>query len=238
MRMRIRSKQRGWQAGRGTRAVDGRVTPLLEAHRLGEDLSAAAIEIAAQYARDGESLDTLLHDVGACLAIVGLPSPESDTLRRLSIAWAGEYSGRYDRITCVHEGSGPHSLHQLQSHVRTLLLGEQPPAPRGYLGRSTAYALLVAELPAELVTPAHIAMVGEELAEKSPPGTVIASLTSKRSVSLLRRTPATSELAGQIERSLTARLGIAHDDPRPRVWVEGLPDRVDVASQLVAELAR
>lgn len=211
---------------------------MLEAHRLGEDLLQAAVRIAAQYARDGESLDTFLHDFAACRAVLGIGSPDSAALRSVSIAWADEYSGRYDHISCRHHGSRLHSVHHLQSHVRAVLSGEQPRAVRGYLGRSTAYALLVVELAAELVTPAHVVMLEEELVATAPPGAVIASLSSRRSVALLRRTPATSELAGRLDRSLSARMEATRNGRRPRIWIEGLPHDVDAASLLVAELAR
>jgi hypothetical protein len=211
---------------------------VLEACRLGKDLRPAAEEVAAQCARDGESLDTFLHGLGACLAAEGMAPPDNAMWRSVSLAWADAYSARYDRITCVDEVSGLHSVQHLQSHVRVLLTREPSRTLTGRHAGASRYVLLVAELPVELMGPPHRAMLRDELRCRTPPGTVLAALSGRRYAALLVRRPAAGELAGQVDRSLADRMEATARGHRPRVWVEGLPHEIEGASQLIAELAR
>jgi hypothetical protein len=198
---------------------------------------AACAEIGRAMARDGVSLGEALSGLSSTYAAMGVEHPQFDAVEALSVAWSEATLDFLHEVTCEDPLTGLASI----PHLGTRLDEVYREAGRNGSAVRQTHGLLVVDMSA---TPVHVgpdaafsralrlAGVAELLRSAFPGEETIARAGSDRVIALVRRSPALG-LAVSLTREMLEDLDPAVD---ARVWVEGLPGRVDRAAPLLRDL--
>lgn len=219
--------------------VPSGVAPLLRALQRHADPEEEAWRVAATYAQDGESLQTLLDDLDRGCAALGEVDAAPHVMRSVAVAWSETFLSELGRIGCTDELTGLASRHHLQTRLRDPVNS----------GTTTPRALLVVELrrdPRQEEHPgAHALMQSMGLVDAAVavrrvvgPTEPPARLTARRCALLVDRGLLVTDLPTRVEREVEQHLRRRETGMTAHVWAEGLPADPDQAAAVVDELCR
>jgi hypothetical protein len=227
------------EAGRGELSSEQRAAlpPRFEA--VGECLASGSGSVAAcevlgsVLARDGVSLAEALDDLARTCRLVLDAEPAHRDLRALAVAWSDAVLGYVHALSCADPLTGLASL----AHLRT---GITDAHRAGAAAETHALVVVVVEAAHESERPGEPlaramqdARLGAVVRGVFPGRETIGHLAPGRLVVLADRD---DRLARRVD--LLVRMLDSGTPPRPRVWIEGLPDGDAAAGSLLDELSR
>ncbi len=198
---------------------------------------AASAEVGRVLARDGASLGEALSGLSSAYAAMGMTEPHFQVTEALSVAWSEVTLGFLHEVTCEDPLTGLATV----QHLRTRLAEVYREAARSGSVVRLSHALLVVDFSAAPVPAGphaafsralRLAGAADVLRSACPGEETIAGAGSDRLLALVRRSPALGR-GVSLTRELLRDLETADD---PRVWLEGLPARADLALPLLREL--
>ena len=198
-----------------------------------------ACEIAGvALARDGLSLGEALDGLAATTRQVCGTDPELAHVRALAVAWSDAMLGYLNGLSCEDPLTGLATLAHLRSRIADLYRGGRSAGA----GVRESHALVVVAAPSRtgraagqedvLTRAMRVAQLGETVRGVFSGPEAIGHVSPDRVVVLAGREQI-GRRVGLLRRMLDD--GAA---PRPRVWIEGLPDTDAAARALLDELAR
>lgn len=184
-------------------------------------------------ARDGLSLAEALDDLATTWRLVRGADPAHAELRALAVAWSDATLGYVHGLSCADPLTGLASL----AHLRTCISDVHRAGP----AESThALVIVVAEtaqdadqLGEPLARAMEDAQLGATVRGVFPGRETIGHVAPGRLVVLAERD---DRLVRRVD--LLLRMLAGRSAPRPRVWIEGLPDTDAAAASLLDELTR
>ncbi|WP_231482374.1 hypothetical protein [Nocardioides sp. URHA0020] len=211
--------------------VRAAIPPRFEA--VGESLASGSGSVAAcevlggVLARDGVSLAEALDDLATTWRLVRDAEPAHAELRALAVAWSDATLGYVHGLSCHDPLTGLSTL----AHLRACIGDAHRAGPVADAG-----VLVVVEVApcGELLAQAMAdAQLGEIVRGVFPGRETIGRIAPGRLVVLADRD---DRLVRRVD--LLQRMVVGGAAPRPRVWIEGLPDSDVAAVALLDELAR
>jgi hypothetical protein len=223
-------------------ALPPRFEAVGEALASGSGSVVACEVLGGTLARDGISLAEALDDLARTWELVRGEAPAYAESRALSVAWGEATLGYLHAVSCEDPLTGLASLAHLRTVVTDLRRGgpvhethafvvvatgaavdpehaDRPERP-DQRGQSLARAMEDAQLGATV----RAVFPGSETIGNISPGRIV--VLARRDELLLRRF------------DLLLRMIDAGDPPRPRAWIEGLPESDDAVVALLDELTR
>ncbi len=188
-------------------------------------------------ARDGASLGEALSGLSSTFAAMGLAEPQFQAAEALSVAWSEVTLGFLHEVTCEDPLTGLATIPHLRARLAEVYREAARSGPAVRLG----HALLVVDFSATPVPAGphaafsralRLAGAVEVLRSAFPGEETIAGAGSDRVLALVRRSSALGR-GVCLTRELLEDLEPAGE---PRVWLEGLPARADLAVPLLREL--
>lgn len=199
--------------------------------------SACAVAGAA-LAADGVSLGEALGSLAATYQALVAADPPFAVTEALSLAWSEETLKFLGDVSCEDPLTGLAS----SAHLRARLSEIYRAAAVGRWSVRTMHALVVLDVasqdPADDVSDPfdealRIAGAAEIVRDVFSGGETLARIGRGKVVVLVRRGPQLGPMVAEVRESVeSARIAA-----RPRLWIEGLPDDVDVAVSVLAGLA-
>ncbi|WP_345519578.1 hypothetical protein [Nocardioides conyzicola] len=206
---------------------------------VGEVLASGSVSVAAcevlggVLARDGVSLAEALDDLATTWRLVRGAEPDHAEVRALAVAWSDATLGYLHNVSCTDPLTGLASL----AHLRTCL-GDLFRA--GPVHETHALVVVAADaardaeqLGEPLARAMEDAQVGATVRGVFPGSETIGHIAPGRLVVLAERD---ARLLRRVD--LLTRMLERAGPPRPRVWIEGLPDSDRSAALLLDELTR
>jgi hypothetical protein len=214
-------------------ALPPRFEAVGEALASGSGSVAACEVLGGVLARDGISLAEALDDLASTWRLVRGTEPEHGELRALAVAWSDATLGYLHGISCADPLTGLASLPHLRACISDL-------HRLGSTEETHALVLVVVDVthdPHQIAEPLARAMADAQLGAVArgvfPGREPIAHLAPGRVAVLADRD---DRLVRRVD--LLMRMLESGSTPRPRVWIEGLPDSDEGASALLDELTR
>jgi hypothetical protein len=211
-------------------ALPPRFEAVGEALASGSGSVAACEVLGGVLARDGVSLAEALDDLAEAWRSIRGAEPAYAEVRALAVAWSDATLGYVHGLSCADPLTGLASL----AHLRTCIGDVFRAGPAHESHALVVVVVDVARDAEQLGEPLARAMedaqvgatvfAGRETIGHIAPGRLV--VLADRDLSLLRRV------------DLLMRMLESGEPPRPRVWVEGLPDTDRAAAVLLDELTR
>jgi hypothetical protein len=199
----------------------------------------ACAAVGSTLAADGASLGEALSALRATYAALGLGEPAFAPTEALSLAWSEETLTFLNDVSCEDPLTGLASTAHLRARLAEVY---REVACAGGTPRST-HALLVVDLgisssdrrapPDPFGQALCLAGAAEMIREEFPGGETFARAGSDMVVALVRREPH----LGATVASLRKTLQEANVSPRPRIWIEGLPEDPETAVMVLSGLS-
>ncbi len=199
---------------------------------------AACAEVGRDLACDGASLGETMSGLVATFAAVRAGVPDFASTEALSVAWSEATLEFLGDVTCEDPLTGLASAPHLRTRLTEVYRGAEP--ARDSVRRT--HALVVVEVPPAVSDAlggpvfGHalgLAAVAEVVRAVFAGDETVARLGAQRIAVLTRRTGTLgADVAG-----VRSRLSSLDLPAEPRIWIEGLPGRRDLALRLLAELA-
>lgn len=209
-----------------------------EALVAGRSPVAASAVVGRDQAQDGVSLGETLSGLAAAYAAVRAGVPDFAAAEAMSVAWGEATLEFLSDVTCEDPLTGLASAPHLRARLSEVYRG----AELDQTSVRRTHALVVVDVPrprldvsgdrpfsqalglAAVAETARAVFAGEE---------TVARLGPDRIAVLTRRTDALGADVAAVRAKL-GRLGLPAE---PRVWIEGLPGRRELATRLLSELA-
>jgi GGDEF domain-containing protein len=221
------------------RAVPRHCDAVAEALAAQRSPMAACAAVGSTLAADGVSLGEALSALSATYAALGLGEPAFAPTEALSLSWSEETLTFLNDVSCEDPLTGLASTAHLRARLAEVY---REGARAGSAPRST-HALLVVDLAISSSDPREphdpfgqalcLAGAAEMVREEFSGGETFARAGSDKVVALVRREPH----LGATVASLRQTLQEARFSPRPRIWIEGLPDDADTAVMVLSGLS-
>lgn len=214
-------------------ALPPRFESVGEALASGSDPVVACEVLGGTLARDGISLAEALDDLARTWELVRGEAPAYAASRALAAAWGEATLAYLHVVSCADPLTGLASQAHLSTVVTDLRRGGAAAASHALVVVATGAGPDSARLGEPLARAMADAQLGATVRGVFPGSETIGHLAPGRLVVLARR----DELL--LRRfDLLLRMVDAGEPPRPRVWIEGLPEDDDAVAALLDEIAR
>lgn len=198
---------------------------------------AACAVVGRDLARDGVSLGETLSGLGATYAAVGAGVPDFAATEAMAVAWGEATLEFLSDVTCEDPLTGLASAPHLRARLNEVYRG----AELGQTSVRRTHALVVVDVPRPAGSSGDrpfsqalgLAAVAETVRAVFAGDETIARLGPDRVAVLTRR----ADTLGADVAAVRARLGLLALPVEPRIWIEGLPGRCELATRLLSELS-
>lgn len=214
-------------------ALPPRFEAVGEALATGSGSVAACEVLGGILVRDGVSLAEALDGLARTWELVRGGEPGYPETRALSVAWGEATLGYLHGVSCADPLTGLASLAHLRACIADLERGGSAHETHALVVVAAGAAHDVEQLGEPLARAMEDAQLGAVLRDVFAGRETIGHLAPGRLAALVERD---DRLGRRVD--LVLRLLEGSADPRPRVWIEGLPGGDEAVGALLDELAR